>query len=83
MTFSVREQDRQAHAFQHVAGNAAQDHLAQARVAVAAHDEEVGLLLVGLRQNQLPDRRAAALYRFDADPDLMTRQMSEDASPGC
>ena len=49
---SVREQDRHAHVLEHVAGDAAQHHLTQARVTVAAHDEEIGFLLVGLRQNQ-------------------------------
>jgi hypothetical protein len=47
---SVREQDRHAHVLEHVAGDAAQHHLTQARVTVAAHDEEIGFLLVGLRQ---------------------------------
>ena len=63
--------------------HAAEYALAQSRVTVAAHDEEIGFLLVGLRLNQLPYRRPAALYRFDTRADLMTRQMGEDARPGC
>jgi hypothetical protein len=44
----VREQDGQAHTFQHVTRDTTQDHLAQARVAVAAHDQKVGVLSGGL-----------------------------------
>src|SRR3954451_6934429 len=79
---SVCEQNRHAHVLEHVAGDAAQHHLTQARMPVAAHDEKIGFLLVGLGQNQLPYRRPAALYRFDTRADLMTRQMGEDARAG-
>src|SRR3954469_16145154 len=82
MAVSVCEQNRHAHVLEHVAGDAAQHHLTQARVTVAAHDEKIGFLLVGLGQNQLPYRRPAALYRFDTRADLMTRQRGEAARAG-
>jgi hypothetical protein len=45
---SVRKKDGQAHALQHVSGDTTQDHLAQTRVPVAAHDQKVSLLIGGL-----------------------------------
>ena len=41
----MRHQHRNLGLFQHVAGGAAQDRLAEARVAVGAHDQKVGVLV--------------------------------------
>ncbi len=44
----VREKYGQAHTFQHVTRDTTQNHLAQTRVAVATHDQKIGLLSGGL-----------------------------------
>src|SRR5215471_2854110 len=47
---SMRQQGRHGHRLEDAAGGAAEDELAQARMAIAAHDDEVGR---GVRRVQI------------------------------
>ena len=59
---SVRHQHRNGHGLQHRAAGAAQDPLARAAVAVAAHDEEVRTEVADAREQLLADLLVMGCY---------------------
>ena len=51
----MRHQHRHGHVAQDLAGGAAEDELANARVAVATHHDEVGSQVGGAREQDVSD----------------------------
>ena len=60
MAASMREQDRHGHVLEDVTGSTADEHLAQAGVAVATHDQKFGGHLAGLGEKDVGHTGAAA-----------------------
>ena len=49
---SMRHQHRNRHGAEHIAGDAAPDEFAQARMAVAAHHDEIGAVVGRVREDR-------------------------------
>jgi hypothetical protein len=77
---SVGRQQRTVQVAQYRPAGAAQQEFTQARVAVATHDEQVGLPLVRERQQRGAHIAGRALLP-DAGPDPMAGKESADVDP--
>jgi hypothetical protein len=55
LQISVRDQRRNREAFKHATRNAARDGFSELRMAIAAHYDQIGVLVGGQRQNGIED----------------------------
>ena len=72
----MRHQHRHRHGAQDAARDAAENELAQARMAIAAEHHEVGAGVGGVRQDRILHAGAATGYVFDLDRDAMARHLA-------
>ena len=75
---SMRHQDRQRHAFEDRARHPAEHQLADPRMAVSAHHEQIGTQISGARQEHVGDLDTAGNGRFDMRIDAVASQIKRD-----
>jgi hypothetical protein len=78
----MRHQHRYPCVAQHVTGDAAEQALAQAPVAVAAHHQQVGAAIVGMGQQPVGDALAGAGKLIDRHRGAVPRKRGREIGAG-
>ena len=71
-------EDRHGHLLEDLAGHAAQDQLAQARMAVGAHDQQVDVLVCETREQGVADRQVLGIQVLGLDGDAVAGQVERN-----
>ena len=78
--WSMRHQHRERHRAQDSPGRAAENEFAQSRMSITAHDDEVGAVVGGTRQNDAGDVNIPCRLSFDLDLQAVTGKVMRDVA---